>query len=333
MTVEGLAFYHDPPLWVGSSPIDEEARELRDLDALREVVYQATLPCAIDIRVTREGLFAFSFNSWELQTGTSAAKTDADGYDEEIRSILSKTVFMNAFLALLYANLWRYPRMMVTPELTIAIHDIENPGKLIGFGSRWVEHLWLSSDPSSYSQNSRLMEDARIIDRLCTVSLADLHTITDKLAKVMASYPNDGLLLLDLFQRASKAYQDYSYSSSLISNWAITEKLIGELWIRYQADNESRDGEPFITAERRKRLKDGRTYTAAVIAETLSLTSYIDYRLYTDICHVRKARNDWMHALKSTIYRSEANLAISVCERMFMGVRNWKLNGTVDIVL
>ena len=74
------------------------------------------------------------------------------------------------------------------------------------------------------------MYDVRISERQGTVRLSGLRTTTDKLAEVMDAFPSDGLLLLDLFLRGSKAYQDYSYSSCLITNWAITEKLLQELW-------------------------------------------------------------------------------------------------------
>src|SRR5229473_966216 len=131
MTVEGSGFYHDPPLWVGSSPIDEEAGELEDFDSLTDVVYRATLPCSVDIRVTREGVFAFGFHSWELEANPAAPRTYADPYDEEVRAILTRTVFMNAFLALLYTNSWCDHRMMVTPESAIYLGDIDDPGLIM----------------------------------------------------------------------------------------------------------------------------------------------------------------------------------------------------------
>ena len=331
---EGSGFYHDPPLWVGGSPIDEETEELEDFDSLVEVVYQTTLPCGIDIRVTREGLFAFGFHSWEL-LNNPASNTGAriTGHDEKLRSELSKIVFMNAFLALLYTNLGRYHRMMVTPELVLYLGDVDHPANIMAFRSRSLEYLTRSNDPISYNQNLSPMYDVRISERQGTVRLSDLRTTTDKLAEIMDAFPSDGLLLLDLFLRGSKAYQDHSYSSCLITNWAITEKLLQELWAKYQVDNRIRDGKPFITGQRLKRLQDGRTYTAAIIAEILSLSSYIDDGLYIDLGNVRKARNDWMHSLKGMIYQGDAKLATGVCERMFMQVRKLSLKGANDSLL
>jgi hypothetical protein len=181
--------------------------------------------------------------------------------------------------------------------------------------SRSLEYLTRSNDPLSYNQNFSPTFDVRISERQGIVSLSDLRRTTDKLAEVMEAFPTDGLLLLDLFLRGSNAYQDGSYSSCLITNWAITEKLLQELWENYQNDNRTRDGKPFVTGQRLKRLQDSRTYTVAIVTEILSLSSYIDDELYTDIGNARKARNDWMHSLKGMFYEDDAKLATHVCER------------------
>jgi hypothetical protein len=79
-------------------------------------MYETSLPCGIDIRVTREGLFAFAFHSWELFTNSAPGSRIPSG---RAGSDSDKIVFMNAFLATLYTNLRRYRRMMVTPEAAI----------------------------------------------------------------------------------------------------------------------------------------------------------------------------------------------------------------------
>ena len=324
---DGSGFYHDPPLWVGASPIDEETDELENLDSLVEVVYQTTMPCGVRISVTREGLFAFGFGSFDMRTILPEAKDRIGSRDENARSVLGRTLFMNAFLALVYTNAGPLDRMVVTPEVLMYIGAVDDPALITSSPSHRLEFLNRSNDAGSYNPNWNPTDDFRIRERSRTIRSSDLAQATDQLASFMSDYPSDGLLLLDLFARASKAYQDYSYSSCLITYWAIIEKLLGELWETFQTDNKTRNGQPFVAGQRLKRLQDGRTYTAAVIIEILSLTSYIDDELYQDISRIRKARNDWMHSLKGNFNHSDADAATRACERMFLQVRNLELRG------
>lgn len=311
---------------MGGSPVDDETGELENFDSLVEVVYRTTLPCRVDISVTREGLFAFGFNSWERHIAT-ATKADLSNAESKSKSILVKIEFMNAFLALLYSNSRAQTRMVVSPDQIIYVGFIEDPAALTSIpSSARLAFLNRSNEPGTYNPNWSPTDDHRISDRIHTIRLSDLRAATDQMAEVMADYPADGLLMLDLFLRASKASQDYSYSSSLIAYWAIIEKLLGELWATYQNDNAVRNGKPFVTTQRRKRLEDSRTYTAAVIAEILSLSSYLDDELYDKIGRTRKTRNDWMHSLKSDISHNEVNTASRACERMFQKVRSLRIN-------
>jgi hypothetical protein len=132
----------------------------------------------------------------------------------------------------------------------------------------------------------------------------------------------DGVLLVDLFLRASKAHQDHNYSAALIGFWAVSEKLLQELWRSYQEENRTRDGKSFINSKRMAILNDGRSFTASVMAEFLSLTGRIDFALYEKISHVRKARNGWMHSLTPGISSADALAAGKLCEAMLKIVRN-----------
>src|SRR6266536_286403 len=323
---DDAGFYHDPPLWVGSSPVDH-ASQSANFPAFRETVFDKALSNRIALKVTREGLFAFTFSSWEpgrLLPDSPGAPMD---FEKQASAILNRTLVMNAFLAFFYTNEHRLSqferdRMVVTPELVISMH-----GDGMGFGTQRVSQLVLSSYESTYRPQVPAIFDDRIMFRGKPVPLEVVAKTADELDQLLASDTSDGLLLADLFLRSSKSYQDQNHSFALIINWTITEKLIQELWQVYQRDNKDRDGRRFITKERAKRLDDGRTFTAAVITEMLSFAQYISAELYADICIVRKKRNDWIHSLVSGISSDDARKAADVSSRLLQQVRGIELEG------
>ena len=169
--------------------------------------------------------------------------------------------------------------------------------------------------------------DSRIQSRGAPLPVDVVAKSADDLSQLIDDWGTDGLLLADLFLRGSKAYQDHNYSAALINHWAITEKLLQELWAKYQDDNKQRDGQDFVTGERRKRLQDGRTFTAAVISEALSFADDLPHDLYLKMGKTRKARNDWIHPPGKPITRKHAADSTEVCQEMLKLVRDIELIG------
>jgi hypothetical protein len=143
----------------------------------------------------------------------------------------------------------------------------------------------------------------------------------DDLSNVIVGGLED-VLLLDLFLRGSKAFYDHNYSLSLITHWTVAEKLLNVLWQQLQDDSRERGGQVFIDSNRRKRLNDGRTFTATVMSEMLSFAGYIPQDVYTNLTSARKARNDWMHNLKP-VSADDASLASGVCEKLLKQVKGY----------
>jgi hypothetical protein len=332
MNRDSSAFYHDPPMWVGTSPVDHtDSPPSVDFDSLREPVFEAELSGGIKLRVSREGLFKFDFSNWE----PGVYPPDDDGtpapFDDQVAVILARTTVMNSLLGFLYTNelkMHRFSRdqMVVTPETVISTGSFDGDLSM-GFGNQRVSHLALSSYPSTYLPSLPVTMDNRIQMRGAPLPIDVMTKTADDLSHLIEEWGTDGLLLIDLFMRASKAYQDHNYSAALINHWAITEKLLQELWSKYQDDNKQRDGEDFITGDRRKRLQDGRTFTAAVISETLSFADYIPHKLYVKMGKTRKARNDWIHPPGKPITRKHAIESTEVCQEMLKLVRNVEMIG------
>lgn len=334
MQREASGFYHDPPLWIGSSPINYGVEEPVNFGSFRDVIFRQKLSCGIEIKVSREGLFSFGFTDWEL----GMFKVEEAGINEfkiQAETVLRRTNVMNAYLAFLYTNeivMKNYGRdcMVITPELIISMNSLDKDD--MGFGNTHVSRLALSSYPSTYQDLLHPTFDDRISMRGMPVDLSVAEKTASDLNILINTTGLDGILLADLFVRASKSYQEHNYSFSLIINWAITEKLLQELWTRYQEENTLRDDKVFLSKDRKKKLNDSRTFTAAVISETLSLANYIDYDLYEKLSIVRKVRNDWMHK-QIAASSSDGQVAMDVCEQLLSLVRKIELRGQKSLRL
>lgn len=75
-------------------------------------------------------------------------------------------------------------------------------------------------------------------------------------------------------------------SEALVDAWVVTEQLLDSLWEQYV--------EPF-DVQRRTRLSDERTYTAAVQIELLRTAGVIEPELYNMLQKARKHRNNLAH--------------------------------------
>ncbi|MFC1706598.1 hypothetical protein ACFL59_07210 [Planctomycetota bacterium] len=74
---------------------------------------------------------------------------------------------------------------------------------------------------------------------------------------------------------------------SLLLGWAFVEFLLASLWEKHILYS--------TKGQRKDRLEDHRTYTAAVRIEVLFQTKVLDEKLYDTLNTLRKARNDLIH--------------------------------------
>lgn len=331
MTRNVTGFYHDPPIFVGECPVDEGTGEA-DFDRFSKEIVRTTLGGGIEMWATVEGFFVFDFSG----NTDCALPDDADTHNNfslVAEKMVRRTRIMNAFLAFFYTQQvridnWTLNRLVVTPELTVGITE----GRL-SFGNQRVGDLYSSRIESTYIPSLHHSVDSRIHPRAGdAVSVEVVQSSAVDLSTLITEHGDDGVILVDLYLRASRAFQEYNHNLSLITYWTIAERIINDLWKQMQQDREVHEGEIFIDGARRKRLKDGRTYTAAVMTEVLSLLGYISKKTYDDICAVRKARNDWMHDLKP-IGPDAAALANFVCERLLEDVKGLTLRGTLGLTL
>ncbi|WP_124712549.1 hypothetical protein [Mycolicibacterium nivoides] len=320
-TVTG--FYLDPPLFIHEVPFDE-ARRLALFDRFALVAFRSQVAQGIEMNATIDGQFGFDFSE-VVKSSLGAEPADHDDFDALAESVVARTNVMNAFLAFFYTRLITVEqrgveRMVVTPDMTIAMDNLDGTSGA-GFGNPRVSHLVMSRYPGTYMIGPPADFDSRLSHRVQSpaVALDCLQAAVDDLSRLIENDDDEGVVIVDLFLRAAKAYQDHNHSLSLISYWTIIERLINRLWQRMQSENRTRDSVEFIDGKRSKRLNDGRTFTAAVMSEMLSFQGYLDLETYNEIATIRRARNNWMHSLKM-VGSDDSQTANSVCERLLKQV-------------
>lgn len=80
---------------------------------------------------------------------------------------------------------------------------------------------------------------------------------------------------------------------ALLDSWGASEQILDYLWRDYLSS--------LSDDRRRERLRDTRTYTAAVRTETLFTAGLIDSTVYDALNTARKQRNDMAHRAKITL--------------------------------
>ncbi|MEV0670445.1 hypothetical protein [Mycobacterium sp. NPDC050441] len=324
-------FYHDPPLFLVKNPIGEDRLSV-DFSTFSDEAYREKIAHGLDIMATVEGLIAFDFSDLREYTWENADDNSPNSFDNQAEVVVRRTRAMNAFVAFLYTQeiinaKYARERMVITPDLTIPMDKLD-PKASKSFSSQRVSHLSMSSYPDTYRPAIPYPFDSRLSTRGAPVSADVVKDAADDLNRLIAEHGSEGVLLVDLFLRASKAFQDHDHSLSLINSWTVIERLLNDLWGQLRSDYKTRDGVPFISGDRLRRLQDGRTFTASVISEILSFLDYLPKDIYDDMTKIRKTRNEWMHGLKvADAYIAE--MAISVAERMLKQVKNITVKGAV----
>jgi hypothetical protein len=252
-----------------------------------------------------------------------------------IRTRAAKMPLLNAHLACLYTASGRLqalspPKMIISPEAVIAMESFEEDGGTTmdeRFGAmmlgRWHGAYLNLAYPKDIPTNLDWRLSRGITFEVDTV--AESFRLFDE---ILLHPAPDTLVLVDLYARGCKAYEDANFDLCLITAWAVTEKLLHQLWERYLDDNRRKEiaggTVTFVNTGRKKRLEDNRTFSAAVISEILSLVSYLPLPLYQDMTEVRRARNDWVHGLKP-VSKETAAKAIRVAERILEQVHGISL--------
>jgi hypothetical protein len=321
-----VAYYLWPPVWIGDAAPEDHRLAAADpgelilaqmmaTQQLEEEKYRADLPVGITVKVFREGMFIFDLTIWlasRAQSGLDLADIKA--------VLLGMTTVLNNHLACLYTALDAHQhiaieKMVISPADLIFLDAIDGSTKTTSLTR--AAPFAFARTLVDYTINYKA--DWTKVLRENIIEIESVRNSFNLLSNIVRHQDADILRFVDLYTRGCKAIEDHDYSRCLVTAWTISEILLQKLWDKYIELNLTReiDGKKvqFIDKARKERLDDGRTFSASVITEILSLTDTIPFSLYRDLSIVRKKRNDWMHSMKS-VSEKDAELSISVSERM-----------------
>jgi hypothetical protein len=315
-------YYKWPFVWIGNEPYSAPTGS-PGMEVCRQ-----SLSCGLSVKVLQEGLFVFDFSNTEKGKFIDALNFN---FDDGAEIQLYRCRVLNTHILCLHTaqmqagGSYSSRAMVVNPSDLILFKSLDDPDPSVG--DVFLQLLLEKHDNPAVAEYF-----SRRTDRIQLDVIGKSFKMLDR---IMVR-PDDYLLtLIDLYARSGLAYQDHNYSLALVGAWTITEKLLRILWNRYVHANRERivknKAQTFINADRRKRLTEGREFTAAIISETLSLCDQISLRDYNDVSLVRRARNDWMHSVAG-IPRDSARLAMDVACRMLMHVERVDLAAIHSLV-
>jgi hypothetical protein len=308
------AYYHAPPLWIGTRPTEKEIKTAPESEFIKEV-YRTQLTQGIKVRVRRDGLFVFDCSSWEPGKVTEIPgyacmgsqpipKEVTDAEELAKQRTYKRFQLLTVHLACLGTALNGGLRQDSPPHPShmLSLFHFEQNDLLqildgLNAGKSYVyNHLTLFKCEPTY----RL---PKLFHRIA-VSIEDLEESFNILQLILDSSHSDILDLIEIIYKSVYNYTCHQFSESLILSWAVCESLLNKVWSEYIA---LKRGEPNsagmlektirINNDRKKRL-EGIDFTASIVSEMLELSNSISYELYCKLNNARKARNNWMHSLK-----------------------------------
>lgn len=303
MTSSAFGYYLQPSVWIAES-LPPSSDDL-DLNAFSDVVFAQTSPRGVKYKVRREGLFIF-----DVPHELLSKSKDNDGRDAlqaAAKRCASQAMFLNCHLMCLYSALCdptihrSFERMIVDSSNLIRFAADDSSGSAI---SHATNQLLCSKYPLTYHPGLPTHMDWRNLTRNSILITPNRVASSFTLFESILEHKNATriIALADLLARAAKELQAMNCEISLNFSWMICESSMEQIWERYVNDRACElvgdETVQVMNAERRQHLT-GRDYTASIQCEILSLAKEISFTEYQRLTNARRARNSWIHNLKS----------------------------------
>jgi hypothetical protein len=297
-------YFRIPAIWIGEKPPEEEALCLNP-SIHHATAIRGTLRCGIEVRVQRNGFFAFDFAKCELAPPVTIPgrvalndvpmKLPRAHYEAENRAaehIVLRSQIMNVHQACLMtagAQDGHRPSMMGHPlhsrEMYAAM-DIDQP-----------QHYAITPEqPRSLAE--AVLDNAYSIDlkkpyRRRAVKVEVIERSLEMLDEILCKKDPRLVQLIHAYYVAAIRGRDTYRGEALVLAWSVCEQLLSVLWETMIEEFKSAASSR-MNKDRRKKL-DGRDYTASVVIEILELNGKLDQELYSHLETARQARNRWAH--------------------------------------
>lgn len=295
MSGNTIDYYLEPNCWIIDAPPDSAKRTIAK-NEWEEIVFTDELKSGIKVQVAREGLFMFDLsngpeNLRPLQTDKPSQ------HDQEILT-LNRLRFLHAHIASLHSavreqNEGIFYKMLVNPNQS------------------WVFNIFSFRVPAFRGA-------------FPVISSSNLKRAGELTDLIITTKHDDTALLVDLVLHSCKYFEEIKFELSLIASWTALERLLNDAWKHYIDSSGQRlppQIAPQINKNRRKKLVEGRDYSASVITEILSLAGVFPHATYEAIDRVRRSRNDWVHGLKS-VSEDDAYDSIRLARSLLRHLRN-----------
>ena len=261
----------------------------------------------IRVRVQRDGLFLFDFETWPL-----APITIVPGYIRPKNPYIPPSAHTSAAAAVQDRAALRAQVMNVHQAcITTAEHLVARRAAAMGFPvTSWntFKTFDINSSPTYQDDTEDIRALAHNVLNRVYPSQVQLHRRTIELPVVQRSLDlldeillrNDRAIieLVDAAYMAACRAVEHRLGECIAVGWTACEQLITLAWKRLLSGihQERPTGEGIAKSRREKLL--GRDYTASVMVEMLELQGVLPHKLYVALEAVRKARNGWAHEMR-----------------------------------
>lgn len=259
------------------------------MDCIRETVYENRYPTGLKIKATRGGLIAFDFTG--ICGFLSPEEVDVRKKKDESWSLARLNARVpigdafNAYLACLNGALKKSGKIR---ELE-CVHN-----NRLTEVSASLEPIYTIQYP---------LEDMR--RRHEVISVEHIKSAADSLEVLLNHKDQDVIKLISLYNWAVASLGQLDFARSLITSWAIVERLMNVIWGQFILQNSenspSRTLSPPTSGKRAEKLK-ANTMTAAIRIEILAIANLLTEHEYKYIEQSRKARNHWIHSLDDVTF-------------------------------
>ncbi|QGV79773.1 hypothetical protein [Streptomyces ficellus] len=232
------------------------------------------------------GLVVFDFA--EYPAGIMSVTGGPEYFGSLMRATQARVKLINAFSLCLHSSR-SMNENLGTDTFQIRHRDLVHPG---AESSEGMGGLGLQGFPPMV--NGGYLRERH---RHGVVPEISLSRAFETLDFVVQHESDKALDLVTLLNDAATLYGNHQFHSSLITAWTLCETILQHKWSSYieaQAHSE-------VKSVRRQKLT-GRDFTASVVSEVLELAGAINKDTLTALDKARKARNAWMHSIKSPVY-------------------------------
>ena len=304
-----LGIYLEPSVWVCNEG-EHPDPELMSPEECTRIVFSKALPNGVEVCVQRQGFVVVAFPEDLLGIKISEIRT---ANLLPIKAAQTALSFFNALLFLVYdqtyryyvrnyqslkqavdiSGIWRWNDDATAKLATIAV---KQPMPVMRQDKEFLTETDLYTLLQSIGQLTK--NDKVFRFELPSAVVDQALSLLFQMGDVQVNWQ-----LLALLNKAVYSIQRADFAESHILSWSVAENLIETEWKNYiLRSNEpvETSGEKTVNSERLKNLVSP-DYSAAQRAEILELAKVIPFELFKRSVSARKARNDWLHNLKSVI--------------------------------